>query len=66
MLPWVGESGERNPGIASLISSAREAGDRILRSFRARKILSDVIQGWRDLRSLTLGYYLELLRGWLS
>jgi len=37
MLPWVSECGERNPGIASLISRAREAGDRILRSFRGRK-----------------------------
>src|ERR1700730_4458815 len=36
MLPWVSECSEHNPGITSLISSAREAGDRILRSFRAK------------------------------
>jgi len=37
MLPWVRECSERNLRIISLISRAREAGDRILRSFRARK-----------------------------
>jgi len=43
--------------------SPREAGDRILRPYRARKYLL-LIQGWRDLRSLTPGYPLQPLRGW--
>jgi hypothetical protein len=37
-----------------------------LRPYRALKIFSNLIQGWRDLQSLTPGYYLQPLRGWLS
>ena len=54
VLPWVSECSERNPGITSLISRAREAGDRNIALLQGAEILSDVIQGWRDLRSLTL------------
>jgi len=67
MVARVSERSERNPGITCPLEfRAREAGDRILRPFRARKLFPDPIQGWRDLRSLTPGYFLPPLRGWLS
>jgi hypothetical protein len=39
MLPWMSEWSKRNPGIKSLFSRAREAGDRILRPLSGRNIL---------------------------
>jgi hypothetical protein len=45
---------------------AREAGDRIIAPLQGADILSNPIQGWCDLRSLTPGYHLPPLRGWLS
>jgi len=42
------------------------SGRQNIALLQGAEILSDVTQGWRDLRSVTPGYYLEPLRGWLS
>ena len=66
------EPSERNPGITSpLIPAPALAGEEPLRvlieskfiaSLQGAEKLSDLIQ-WRDLRSLTPGYFLQQLRG---
>jgi hypothetical protein len=66
MLPWLGECGERNPGDRISNKQSPRSGRQNIALLQGAEILSDVIQGWRDLRSLTPGYYLEPLRGWLS
>jgi len=66
MLPWVSEYSERNPGDHVSNKQSPRSGRQNIALLQGAEILSDVIQGWRDLRSLTPGYYLEPLRGWLS
>jgi hypothetical protein len=64
---------ERNPGITSpMIPAPALAGEEPLRVCIASKsiaprqgaeLFSNLIQGWRDLQSLTPGYFLQPLHG---
>jgi hypothetical protein len=68
----VSERSERDPGITFPFDSSAGFSRRkrfvraldLLRPFRAWKNYWTLIQGWRDLRSLTPGYCLQPLRDW--
>ena len=68
------ERSERNPGITSPLipAPALSRGKRdtfkvqFIAPLQGAEIFSNPIQRWRDLRSLTPGYYLQPLRGWFS